>query len=328
MSPRRSLGVLVFAICACSRTNLDVLDAAAPSSSVDATRCASVEPQPLATADMGVFHILLDDTNVYWVDSGTPARQRRILSTPKSGGPSTTLVTFASIGAGPADFAIDDTSLYYFGPADDASSALYRVSKSGGVAEVIANGVSGWTLLADASALYWTDAGAGGILTMPKAGGTPRMLAPRAFGVHAFVQDAERLYWVDGSGQIFSLPKIGGSPTLLARAPGLFVFAAEGSNLYWTDGAVYAMAKTGGVPRVLASTHVFGTVLAVDATGVYTDLDDHMTIVHVLGGDAYVKTAAAGSVRGVGSLAVEPGAIFWGSNGELGGELMRVCNYP
>ncbi len=289
-----------------------VLDAeVAPTS--DASVCPGAQAQPLASATMGVFHILLDAANVYWVDSG--GLNRRIIATPKGGGPSMTLATSAGSAAGPQDLAIDDTWLYYFGPAD-GGSALYRVAKTGGAAETLVADASGFTLLADATSLYWSAQGIGGIMTMPKAGGTAHALVPKLPSVHAFVMDATHLYCVDGGGRIFSLPKPGGVPTLLANAPGVFAFTVYGTNLYWTGGVgqVFSMSVLGGSTALLASG-VRGTVLAVDGTGIYTDLNDHLTVARIpLGGGTPVATGARGDVRGVGDLALDGDVIYWGSN--------------
>jgi outer membrane protein assembly factor BamB len=149
-----------------------------------------------------------------------------------------------------------------------------------------------YDLALDATNLYWADGSEIGLA--PKSGGSPTTLwtAPSSSTPPESVAvDATNVYFVvrgDGGGTpstIMSVPIAGGSASTLASSPSLLTgpFVAGPSQVYWVDGAIESVPKTGGtVTTVLPG--VEAGALAVDATNLYWSAIDGLHKMPLAGG--------------------------------------------
>jgi hypothetical protein len=134
----------------------------------------------------------------------------------------------------------------------------------------------GWpiAIAVDATDVYWLQSEPYELVRTPKTGGTNTLLAT---DVSAFTLDADTVIYggvsFEGgiSNQILTLPKAGGSPTVIvtttAAVEQLF---ADATTIYFViDGAVNAVAKTGGTPQPITSGPYASSLVGVDDTSAY-----------------------------------------------------------
>jgi hypothetical protein len=132
-------------------------------------------PTTLASGRVGPVAIAIDETSVYWAETGCPADvtlpcEGAVLKVPKGGGVVTTLATMApTVSAQVSALAIDETTVYWL------ADAVMSVPLAGGAATTLAmlppNSTTGPGLAVDSTSLYWTWAshapgGAGSVLQL------------------------------------------------------------------------------------------------------------------------------------------------------------------
>jgi hypothetical protein len=121
-----------------------------------------------------------------------------------------------------------------------------RVLKTGGGNEQLMSATPGTTLrfhTVGPGGVYFTFSGAApGVAVVPLGGGLPTTIANTTTAPGDIVADGTNVYWVDGA-TIMSMPLAGGSPVPLAVAQQPGVIAVDGTDLYWTNGAPDSIRK-------------------------------------------------------------------------------------
>jgi hypothetical protein len=190
-------------------------------------------PVAIASGVDTPFGLAVDGTNVYFTTIGNA---HAVMVVPVTGG---TPAVFAK-GTSPWAITVQGDHVYW---TDDGS--VFSAPKSGvgaGGPTALATGQSfPFSIAADASNVYWTNAsGDGALLSVPSTGGTPKTLAS-AIGMARLAIDASNAYLStpgpsSNDGAILRLPLAGGSATTLVS--GLTTpegIAVDGSSVYWVD---------------------------------------------------------------------------------------------
>jgi hypothetical protein len=228
--------------------------------------------------------IAVDATSVYWMNYG-----KNLRAMPKAGGAARTLfdtdepMTFALddsfayvtttsavwkvalSGGAPQKLvdarvseaiAVDDAYVYWVdrGAVGDNFTALSRVSKAGGAAQVLASGTGVFSetvmnaLVVDNANVYWVATRADGVVaTIPKTGGAPQTLVSGLVCPYTLRSNGDALFYANAviacgpekmPNRIFSsVPRAGGATTSIANAEPVGVdgaFAIDARNIYWT----------------------------------------------------------------------------------------------
>lgn len=153
------------------------------------------QPKDVTPSDYAPDHIALGNTAVYWVTGGT------VFKAPKSGGAAQKLATApASVSDG---IAVDDSYVYW--TALDNLGTVRRVSKSGGDAKILVQGLDTPRAVAvDAKYVYFTVEGAGLVERVPKGGGTVERLAVDQENPHALALGSGKVFWANFEGYTIS----------------------------------------------------------------------------------------------------------------------------
>jgi hypothetical protein len=277
------------------------------------------------TSPSGAGGLVVDATNVYWVDSAGG----QVLVCAKTGCGSAPTV-LASGQGGPSGIAVSGGTAYWTN-VTAGTVASCAVAGCGGIPTVVATGLaSPGGITADATSVYWTETGAGGSVDSCATSGcvTPTVLAA-APGLLLAV-DATTIYFTDGKG-VNSCPLAGctGAPTVLFAAAGATGIAIDTTNVYVTanpvsdagvssPGTVLACAKAGcaGKAIALATAESAPLPIAVDATNVYwgnTQADADIWACAVAG-CKQAPTAVTMAALAL-SLAVDDTNLYWASAG-------------
>jgi hypothetical protein len=232
------------------------------------------------------LRLVVDDTSVFWTDSG----DARVMKVDISGNHTTEIFGFDASWSSTASIAADGTNVYWTAwDVHHSVGTLMKKPKAGGAQTVLASAKTSLSGLAvDATTVYWLGAvGANStIMTVPVGGGTPAPLvsAPGALG--NVVVDDTSVYWSTGfspanstGDTIMKASKKDGATTMLygsldQSTP--FDLAVDDTSVYWTSddssslaGTVMKVSKNGGPPTMLASGQYTPAGIAVDDTSVY-----------------------------------------------------------
>jgi sugar lactone lactonase YvrE len=210
--------------------------------------------------------LVVQDDDIYWLDA-TWGRVWTMSTT--SGGP--TLLAMAQDT--PRRLAVDEIHLYRI---DDGGSVI-RTSRAEGLPATLSSGhLALGDLCLDDERVYFTDRGAGQVLSVPLIGGPVHYLALNQTQPMAIAVDERRLYWTTATA-IMSLaldePETEPEPEVVAdqlSSPGWLT--AAGGHLYWsstTDGTVARVPKVGGSVDVIATGQDQPGALLVDSSAVY-----------------------------------------------------------
>jgi hypothetical protein len=180
-------------------------------------------PTVLASGQVGVGAIAIDENNVYWtagtvVNFGTPQfrRESSVVKMPLGGG---TPATFVSGQIDSFRIAVDAANIYWLnrgtGENGYTDGSVMKASLTNGLPITLATGQVNLTDMAiDATSVYWAtmgspqDDGTGGyvgdgaVMKVPLAGGTPTTIASGQLAAAALAIDATSVYWandIDGS---------------------------------------------------------------------------------------------------------------------------------
>lgn len=150
------------------------------------------------------FSILLDDTNVYWTETGsgtngcTGGRVMSLAKTSTSGGPSTVIASGLKF---PAGLAMDSTNLYW---ANNGDGTIMMAPKAGGPPTTLASGQTfPFGIYVDSQNVYWTNQGTstgGTIMKVPIGGGAPTVVASGQNFPMAITGDQQHIYWTNNTG--------------------------------------------------------------------------------------------------------------------------------
>jgi sugar lactone lactonase YvrE len=305
-----------------------------------------------ATGKYGLTDIAIDETHVYWLESGmaTPDYDARVMRVAKTGGAAEVLATMTPRAY---HFTLDATHVYVAannspgGAVTEGVGAIVRVPKAGGAAETVLGGVSGpYAMAVDDDRVYFTTGYAyyGLVVSVPKAGGDARTLVDQVDNPWDVAVDATHVYYSEmNEGRIMRVAKTGGAPQELASG-----WVGTG-NLGLDDATVYfvacptgfceaqelhAVPKAGGDARLVASRSSAagdGDVVARSrlywsgrAAGPDEELLGQILALPKAGGDAPLL---AGGMQMPAAIAVEPdeSAAYWVDviSGEVGVVRMR-----
>jgi len=181
-----------------------------------------------------------------------------------------------------------------------------------------------FALAGEGDTLFWIDADAKQLLSMPKAGGAITVLATGADtqSPWSVAADASYVYWLDAAdATVRRTPRAGGASVILATAQpsqGLAGIATDGSYVYFSSydgngtGVVRRVSKWGGFVQTLA-TGTNPTALVVDSWFVYVAdasvLGGNNTILRVpKSGGAKVTISSNEDALG---LAADANNLYW-----------------
>jgi hypothetical protein len=247
--------------------------------------------------------ILVDATNLYWLDPCVPSGPtcRRLLRAPKAGGDPTVLVA-GDLYA----IALDGESIFFTISQENGlqpttpTGTIGSIPTAGGSTMEIATGyVRLRDVRVDADALYFAATSADGsvarIMKRSRLDGAETELATFDTPGFAFVGDlavdATHVYFQGSEGagaRIWRVAKAGGArEEVVADAPyNIGGFYVDGDDLYWSDaglwesegddgpshytcGAIYRTAVSGGARALVAAEQREPTRIVVDAARVY-----------------------------------------------------------
>ena len=207
--------------------------------------------------------------------------------------------------------AVDDTDVYWVDYGATQSYGLERTPKTGGQTFELATNVMAFAV--DANAVYYctfTFADGGTTSTLyalaKTDGGAATVLTPSCTGVGVAV-DATNVYFVDGA--IKSVPKSGGAAQVIASAHGLV--GVDDASVYWIDGTtIGSTAKIGGASVQLLQTQAAIRSAVLDAGDIYFTTDNRDLTKLTIATTTVTTLASALGQSGGFNLAVRSGFVF------------------
>ncbi len=296
----------------------------------------------LATGEVGVTSIAVDDFYVYWT-----TQDGEIRKVPSQGG---AVQSVATAQSGADNLVVDETHLVW--STGDSINAL--VKTTGVVNSFVANGTV-QRLSTDPTSVYWTVA-SGDVNAASKTGAQSRALATAQVNPLAISAGA-MIYWADagatgqpsGGGAVLSVGPSGGTAqTVLPMQDNPVALMTDGAYLYWgnqgdsTNGTVSIAAVDGTNPQTLASNVAqLHTVVGDGVSVYYSSLDGSVSAVPVSGA-AWMTTnqttvdMAPGTTStqsgtplilgpaGTVSLAMDATSIYWANQADLDGAILTM----
>jgi hypothetical protein len=236
----------------------------------------------------------------------------------------------------PRDVLVDDQYVYWTNNA----AAIRRAPLAGGDAVTLTIGHSLGNVVASGDHVYFSDYIAaddtGTVARIPRAGGDAEVLAT-GIVPSSLTLDSDRIYWADQGnsltdGRIYSANVDGSDPATVAEglnAP--FGLTVRGGFVYYANavencpagsqgsptclGGVMRVPATGGTPEQIATSNSASNLVATD-TGLYW-LGLSPAAIMYKPFDADPQTLASIGIEGSGDLALDGGALYWGSTDKV-----------
>jgi hypothetical protein len=245
----------------------------------------------------------------------------------------------------PGAIAVDSTYVYW---ADNSGGnrGIRRMPLGGGAVTTLAtvNANSLESIAVSSSAVFWTDIGAGTVMSVPLAGGEVTALASSQNNPANIAVDETNVYWtnlgtwksdettsyVDGA--VMSVPLRGGTPTALATGVSKpEAITVDAVNIYWgsvgAQNTVMQLPKGGGTAIALNVGPGSGTTgpgllgIVSDGTNVYwTDEYYGFVLKAPVGGGSI--TMLASSQDAPTALTIDATDVYWLNFGT--GSVMKV----
>jgi len=286
---------------------------------------APARPVQIARAQSYPSAIVVDATNVFWVNRGFgPADGGIEGAIEKSNLDGSGVTRIAGGQYYSIDIAVDRDNAYWidFGSSSLTSDgSVMRVSRDGGAIVPLATGLGApMGIAASGTDVYWTESASGIVARVPSTGGTPVPVASGQKEPLAITVDATSVYWTTGSGNadgfVMKAPLGGGDAVTLASGRGRpAAIAVDATNVYFADGGIWKVPLAGGDPLLLHTPdYPPATSLAVAEGLVYWTDQFSVGKVPVGGGAPAVLSDTENNPSDV---AVGPSAIYWtniGSN--------------
>ena len=302
----------------------------------------------LATGQVGVTSIAVDDFYVYWA-----TQDGEIRKVPSQGGAVQSVATGQS---GADNLVVDETHLVW--STGESISALAKAT--GTVSTIVANGTV-QRLTTDPTSVYWTVA-SGDVNAASKTGAESRALATSQSNPLAISAGAAMVYWANavgastgtngdpnGGGAVLSVSPSGGvAATVLATQDNPVALMTDGAYIYWgnqgdsTNGTVSIAAVDGTNPQTLASNVAqLHTVVGDGVSVYYSSLDGSVSAVPVSGAawmttnqttvDMAPGTSSTQSgtplilgPAGTVSLAMDATSLYWANQADLDGAILTM----
>jgi hypothetical protein len=268
----------------------------------------------------GAQAIVVDATNVYWLETagppgGTPGASPaapgsgRVLQCGKCNCDHPTVLASNETFTG-SGIAVGATAVYW------TNGDVMRVPIGGGEAVALAVAQTLGPVAVNATDVYWAD-NSGGLMKVPVTGGPAVTLMAgtnmAGTNVGAIALDAKNVYFVAGNA-VFAMRLGGGAPKQLAQSANPQNIVVDSTSVYWTDtplfqsGTIFKVPIAGGKPAMLASAIMDPFGLAVDATSVYWADGNTVMKVPVAGGTSTTFASGDATVFGV---AVDATSVYW-----------------
>jgi hypothetical protein len=274
--------------------------------------------------------VAVDDTHVYWSETGTwepnYLYNGKIVRMPKAGGAMTTL---ANNGEFPRQVHSDGTSVYWLdnGTSDFVEPAhpgrVRKVAVGGGTPSVLTSSAAGngfHRMMASDTHLYFS-AGFWEIRRVPKAGGQDALVVGGGDDVNSFTLDATSVYWTskplnETIGSIQKIGLAGGATTPIADVTEPGAVAVSSDTIFWIEEGENLMSRplAGGTATPIASGSAIVELL-VDGDFLYwADCGGGAVVAIPLGGGDPINVATGlGCAMG---LAVDDTYVYWVDRGE------------
>jgi hypothetical protein len=278
----------------------------------------------IATGQANPIGIVVDTSNVYWVDD---VPEGSVMTVAASG--ATKPVSLVSGVDKPFSFVLAPPLIYL--TCDNDTTAISTLPLGGGSLSVITQGTDvsqRWiTKLGDD--VYWTNVVDDGIWMYAVEAGDagPNEPITGLSGPSQIAADVSGIYWVDQSGaNVMKATLAGTDVTLLATSgAGPTYLAIDDKNVYWTastSGEVRSVSKGGGASTLISGGEGGPAGVAVDSEYVYwADASDGRIRRASIGGAPTVDTITAGQKEPT-SIAVAEGAVYWTNVGD--GTVMKT----
>ena len=220
--------------------------------------------------DYGTDDIVVDETDIYWVNCAISTYEFFIYKIPVVGGDSTTLYTSEGYQHPIVALASDASHIYFavdtYPNPEGHTSTIERIPKIGGQSEVLVSGLGNirqaGLAIHDGELFFseWNNYDTYILMKASISGGSVTTLAtvmtnpnePLNF-VSAMAADNENLYWTDNNA-VYAVPVVGGSITTLAN---VFDFpidiAVNEGQIFWTEAIGSADGRFGSLKSVSVS---------------------------------------------------------------------------
>jgi hypothetical protein len=181
------------------------------------------------------------------------------------------------------------------------------------------------SLVVQGDNLYWVNASAGTIGTIPVAGGAAGTVPTTARAQYHLAANPTNLSWWDAYGGIWTAPLTGGGATRVATIAMNFSVTAmtmDDANVYWagdvptvgTNSGAIMTAPLGGPSKSLAPNQAAPAGIAVDAANIYwTDRatgQNDGAVMQLAFGTSAPMAIASGQTDPVG-IAVDARDVYW-----------------
>jgi hypothetical protein len=282
----------------------------------------------LATGPAGINGMAIDDSYVYFTDSGDMTLRR----VPKCGGDTVLLAHTQNF---PGDVVALGGRVFWNNQS--LAGSIESIPRGGGATQTLAS----WTfhepigLVADASRLYFSveagDSSQQGISAVPLDGGAVVMLS--TYMAAGLALDDTSLYGgitTDAGPNIARIPKSGGNPIPIVSTAGANGIAVDATHVYWTtrlevpNGTLSRAAKSGGTPTILAMLHRSPGPIALDDRCVYWGDDGFLPATGTIGCLPISGGAAetlAGAQDSPTVIALDAASVYWVTSS---GNVMRT----
>jgi hypothetical protein len=204
-------------------------------------------PTVVASGQRVPDSVVVDQTNVYWANAGSPGQGVAKCAVGGCSNP-TTLASYSGDNE-PWGIAVDKTYVYW----PDLLAGTVQACFIGGCGNptILASGQKLVNMVAvDSTSVYWTAyATPGAVLkcSVTDCNNKPTTMASGLGAPNGLVIDATNVYWVNsGSGTIMTCPLqgCGNGPTVIASGQtDPWGITVDSNNVYWTN---FAEATSGG----------------------------------------------------------------------------------